>query len=154
MPTARHPFGKALAPFDLRVTWCRALLEPFGGRADVCTIENERPEVSYTIDTLEALERRYPERSFSLVMGSDQRAERPRWRRFDEIERRFPIHWIGRAGHDPLSTELVLPDMSSTAIRRRLAAGLPVGAWLPKRVREAIRVSGYRFEEDELPGHE
>lgn len=146
LPCADHPLAKKLAPFELRATWCRALLAPFGTRAAVCEIERELPAPSYTIDTLAALRERHPDIEFSLILGTDIRAERARWKRFDELERRFAIHWIGRQGHDAEGQGLVLPDISSHEVRRRLAAGEDLRAFVPQRVLRAIRQSAHRFE--------
>lgn len=42
-------------------------------RMQVCDIEFSLPKPSATIHTLQALSARYPQRSFSLLIGSDQR---------------------------------------------------------------------------------
>lgn len=147
VPTFRHAFDKRLTDFGTRLLWCRALIVPFGERVRICEVERELGTESRTIDTLDELTRRHPDRSFSLILGTDIRAERSRWKAFDELERRFPIHWIGRVGHstEP-GDELILPDISSTEVRRRLAAGLPLERLIPARVIEAIRQSGHPWQ--------
>ena len=111
-----------------------------------CDIELKRQGPSYTIDTLAALRQRHPDIEFSLILGTDIRAERTRWKRFEEIERDYSIHWIGRLGHDPEGQGLILPDISSREVRRRLAAGEDVSAFVPQRVLTLVRQSGYLFE--------
>ena len=145
LPVADHPFAKALAPFELRCAWCEALLAPLGPRAEVCRIERELPAPSYTLDTLTALGTRYPKTQFSLIFGTDIRAESARWKHFAQIERDYPIHWIGRLGHGEEGQGLILPDISSKEVRRRLSAALDASELVPRRVLAAIQESGYRF---------
>jgi nicotinate-nucleotide adenylyltransferase len=146
VPTYAHAFGKMLAPFDLRVDWCRTLVEPLGSRASVCQIECELGGESRTIDTMNALVRRHPNLEFSLVMGSDIRTERNEWKRFDELEARFDIHWIGRVGHQTSESDIIImPDISSSTIRLRLSQNLPVDNLVPSRVLSAIKNSGYKW---------
>ena len=48
-------------------------------------IELNMPEPHYTIRTLDALKRREPENSFTLVMGADNLADIRRWRDYSRI---------------------------------------------------------------------
>ncbi len=52
----------------------------------------------YTIDTLKALTRRFPNVRFVWLMGSDNLAQFARWRRWQEIARLVPIAVIRRPG--------------------------------------------------------
>jgi len=54
----------------------------------------------YTIDTLRALIRRYPNRRFIWVMGADNLAQLPRWRDWRGIARLMPIAVIARPGYN------------------------------------------------------
>lgn len=53
----------------------------------------------YTIDTLRALVRRYPDRQFIWIMGSDNLAQFHRWKDWREIARIMPIAVIARPGY-------------------------------------------------------
>jgi len=54
----------------------------------------------YTIDTLEALQSRYPKREFVWLMGSDNLVTFHRWKAWRRIARRLPIAVIARPGYE------------------------------------------------------
>ena len=54
----------------------------------------------FTIDTLRALLRRYPERRFVWLMGSDNLAQFHRWKDWRAIAAAMPIAVIARPGYD------------------------------------------------------
>lgn len=54
----------------------------------------------YTVDTLEKLVRRYPNRRFIWLMGSDNLAQLHRWKDWRRIARTMPIAVIARPGYD------------------------------------------------------
>lgn len=145
MPCHRHAFSKDLAPYEFRRAWCEALAEPFGKAVRITDIERELGGESRTIDTLAALTGRHPDHSFRVVLGSDIRAEREKWKQFDEIERRYGVLWIGREGHDPEPGEILLPDISSRQVRSLLARGLKADHLVPRRVLRRIIQSGWTF---------
>ena len=55
---------------------------------------------SYTIDTIRALQRRYPDRQFIWLMGADNLVQFHRWQNWHEIFRKIPIVIFTRAPHD------------------------------------------------------
>lgn len=54
----------------------------------------------YTIDTLRALVRRYPQRRFVWLMGADNLAQFHRWRDWRGIARAVPIAVLARPGYE------------------------------------------------------
>lgn len=54
----------------------------------------------YTVDTLQALTRRYPQRRFIWLMGSDNLAQFHRWKHWRSIARIMPIAVIARPGYE------------------------------------------------------
>jgi nicotinate-nucleotide adenylyltransferase len=54
----------------------------------------------YTVDTLDALQKRYPKRDFIWLMGSDNLAQFHRWKDWRKIARTMPIAVIARPGYD------------------------------------------------------
>lgn len=146
VPTYQHAFGKGLAPFEDRARMCELAAEVFGGRVEVSRIEEEIGGESRTLTTLEELERRMPEARFRLVVGSDILAERDAWHGWEEVERRAPPLVIARAGHPaPPGEELegpVLPEISATEIRERLARGESALSLLPRAVMDYIAERG------------
>jgi nicotinate-nucleotide adenylyltransferase len=135
VPTWRHAFDKALAPFADRLEMCRLAMVPLGPRVQVSSIEEELGgQSSRTIVTLEALAARRPDATFRLIIGADILPEREKWWRWSDIERLAPPIVIGRAGHPGGEETIELPPVSSTEIRARLADGRPVSALVPRAV--------------------
>ena len=100
----------------------------FAGEPDtqVSRIELERPGPSYTVDTLEQLAA--PDVELFLVMGADQLAAIEHWHRPDRVRELATLAVAGRPGVEPpAAADVVLTspllDVSSTEIRRRIAAG-------------------------------
>jgi len=52
----------------------------------------------YTIDTVTALQKRFPRVDFVWLMGSDNLEQFSRWRRWQDIARRIPIAVVRRPG--------------------------------------------------------
>jgi len=76
----------------------------------------------YTVDTLRALQRRYPKRRFIWLMGSDNLAQFHRWRDWRRIARAMPIAVIARPGYD--GAAVASPAMAWLGRFRRLPAAL------------------------------
>ncbi len=134
VPSYRHPFDKPLAPFEERVAWCRAMAADVGGSVRVSTVERRLPTPSYTIDVLRALARESPALRLRLVVGADTLRQVHLWKDWAAIEREFAPLVVGRAGFPPRPDAPTFPDVSSTEVRRRLAAGEPVDHLLTRSV--------------------
>ncbi|MBW7460576.1 nicotinate (nicotinamide) nucleotide adenylyltransferase, partial [Paenibacillus sepulcri] len=61
-------------------------------------IELERGGTSYTIDTVEALLEQNPERSFSIIIGSDRINDLPSWHRAKELAELVTFIGVERPG--------------------------------------------------------
>ncbi len=88
LPSFRHPFGKALAPFEDRVRMCELAVAAIRG-AHVCTAEAELaddPLVGKTARTLEHLVAKHPAHRFALVVGADILPETDKWYRWDRVK--------------------------------------------------------------------
>ncbi|MFO1243275.1 MAG: nicotinate-nucleotide adenylyltransferase [Rickettsiales bacterium] len=59
-----------------------------------------RHDTFYTVDTIRALQQRYPDRQFIWLMGADNLAQFHRWKRWLEIAYKIPIVIFTRAPHD------------------------------------------------------
>jgi nicotinate-nucleotide adenylyltransferase len=123
-------------------------------------LELERAGASYTIDTLRELRERDPATELTLLVGAGQYREFDTWREPEEIRRLARLAVLARDGRPgpgalerqaatglPATTELepgVLSlavtrvDISSTAIRRRVAAGLSIRYLVPEAVERFI----------------
>ena len=127
---------------------------------ELCPIEMERPGPSYTIDSVDELERLYPgDTTLYLVMAADSLAQIDTWREPDRLLER--IEWIvGPRPGDPLPNREALvarfgdrasrihlldgPSLgvSSTALRQRVADGHPIRYLVPRGVEEIIAERG------------
>ncbi len=86
-----------MAPLAARLAAARK--QARGTRIRATAIERELGTV-YTLDTLRALERRYPKLRFVWLMGGDNLAQFHRWRAWRRIARTMPIAVIARPGYD------------------------------------------------------
>lgn len=145
VPTWQHAFGKSLAPFEDRVAMAALVARALGPRAEVSRVEEavaaEQGGESRTIHTLAYLARTRPDLRFRLIIGADILAETAAWLRWDDVVRLAPPIVIGRGGVDAPAgahvSEVAMPMVSSTEIRRRLAHGQDARDLLP------AAVSGY-----------
>jgi len=144
LPSFRHPFGKALAPFEDRVRMCELAIRPLRGAA-VCTAEAELaddPLVGKTARTLEHLREKHPSYDFALVLGADVLPETDKWYRWDRVKALARIVIVGREGYPPVPGAPSLPAISSTEIRARLARGEDVSGLVPRKVIEYAAEKG------------
>ncbi len=149
MPAVRHPFGKQLAPFEDRVALCEALVETLEG-AGVTRVEAEDGLDGRTIHTVQRLLSHYPDHQFSLMVGADIVGDWHKWFEFERLAQLARPIVLGRTGYrterpasGPLQDalflwETLMPEVSSTEIRRRLAAGLSVNHLVPRAVLREI----------------
>jgi nicotinate-nucleotide adenylyltransferase len=137
----------------------------------VSSIELDRGGVSYTVDTLREIRRRHPQADLFLLMGADSLQDLPVWREPEEICRLAIPVAVRRAGAaepdfalltgivdaDRLreirehQAELPLMGLSSSDIRRRVAAGSSIRFQTPRAVEKYIENHGlYRHSSGEL----
>ena len=104
VPTYKHPFAKALAPFEDRLRMCELAMGCMA-RVVVSRVEEEIGGESRTLRTLEHLVSTHPDWSLRLAVGADILAEAPRWYGFSPrsaspSQPSAPRYraWSGRAG--------------------------------------------------------
>lgn len=107
------------------------------------------PRPSYTIDTLNALQAKFPDDEFYLIIGADNWEVFDKWRNSDEILAKYHVLVYPRLGHEvnipaELGERVQLVDapiieLSSTEIRNRLAHGKNVRYYVPDEVFNYIR---------------
>jgi nicotinate-nucleotide adenylyltransferase len=144
VPTYRHPFAKALAPYEDRVEMCARSMG-WLPRVEVSRVEEELGGESRTLRTLEHLQATHPEWSMRLLMGADLLLEAPRWFRFDAITAIAKPLVVGRVGIEaPGAPPAVLPAISSTDVRAKVAAGKwdELAHLVPRDVIALIRARG------------
>ena len=144
VPAFEHAFGKPLAAFDDRLAMCELAAAALGPRARVSDVERNIGGRSLTLRTVRRLAELHPDHAFSLVIGSDLAGDVASWYRGDELARTIPFVVVGRPGGvaGAASAPVVMPDVSSTAVRAALAAGKPVDALVPRAVLDYIMRKG------------
>jgi nicotinate-nucleotide adenylyltransferase len=119
-------------------------------------IEIDREGPSYTADTLRELHAADGDDELFLILGGDQAAALPEWREPEQVLELAEVavvertNWsrnaIGiKVGRLPGAERIRYLDMpiiqvSSSAIRRRIAAGVPIRYLVPERVANRIGV--------------
>lgn len=141
VPCFSHAFDKGMAPFTERVAMCRLAFGDIDARVRISLIESELPTPSFTVDTLEALQERNPDWRMRLVAGSDIPLETDRWKDFDRVTRLAPPIFVNRGIAD-IPDAPVFPRVSSTTVRRRLAAGLSCVDLVGPAISDFIRAHG------------
>ena len=111
---------------------------------ETSAFEFTMPKPSYTIDTLNALQAKFPDDEFYLVIGADNWVVFDRWRNNKEILAKYHLLVYPRLGFDveipeELRDRVTLVDapiieLSSTMVRERLAKGLSVRYYVPDEV--------------------
>jgi nicotinate-nucleotide adenylyltransferase len=138
VPCFKHPFDKALEPFEDRLEMCVRAAAALGPRARVSEIERELGGESRTLRTVKALKQKHPEHSFSLVIGADLEAEVSSWYGAEELRRLIDFIVVGRGGFSGGSGP-AMPEVSSSEVRERLRTGAPVDALVSRSVLDYIR---------------
>ena len=146
------PAGSLLSD-HIRLELLQAALQGETGRT-ACDYELHLPLPSYTWQTLQQLEQDYPQHQFTLLIGADTWVIFHKWFRSDDILRRYPIAIYPRPGIELESSQLparvrlidaTLLDISSTAIRQRIALGQSISGMVAPAVEQLIeRYSLYR----------
>ena len=142
------------APAALRLKMLRAAVDGMA-RLRVDDLELRRGGISYTIDTLRALEDSHRASPVALLVGADAARRIGAWHRAEELMLEHSFVIVNRTGEPPLSeAELVSlgyparrttvlhvdsPPISASDIRSRVAAGETVAHLVPAAVAEIIQ---------------
>jgi nicotinate-nucleotide adenylyltransferase len=138
---------------DARVELCR-LAVAGDERFEVSTLEVDRGGASYTIDTLRELHASAPEHELTFIVGGDMAYSLPSWREpaavlqlarlavaeREELRRHDIAARLASLSPPERIRFFDMPrmDLSSSAIRRRAAAGRPIRYLVPDAVATAI----------------
>ena len=133
---------------------------------ELCREEVDREGVIYTVDTLTIFHERMPDCRFFYLIGADTLRTLHTWRRPEDVIRlctllvaarpgeaaedlpRLMAHWRG-LGADVQLLPAECIDVSSTEIRRRIAAGLSLEGLVPPKVEAYISThSLYQINEE------
>jgi nicotinate-nucleotide adenylyltransferase len=112
-------------------------------------IELRRHGVTFTLDTVRVLAAAEPATDWFLILGQDQYATLHTWRDWRELVKRVTLAIANRpdagpsvnahiAGVPHQMVTLPMMDVSSTEVRRRVAAGEPIAGLVPEAVASYI----------------
>ena len=147
---ARDPWqksGQVCAPAELRYEMLVAAIDGTEG-LEPSRIELEREGPTYTIDTVEELSA--PDRELFLVLGSDVAAGISSWHRVDDLRElvtlaivdRDPAPFPAPDGWRVARVRVPRLELSSTDLRRRIAAGEPVEFLVPTPAARILHAHG------------
>jgi nicotinate-nucleotide adenylyltransferase len=106
-------------------------------------VEFALPKPSYTIDTLTYLQEKYPNKTFSLIMGADNISTIDKWKNYELLLSNYKIYVYKRPGYELGAfalypnvsiIEAPLLDISATFIRESLKNGKSIQYLVPDKV--------------------
>jgi len=110
-------------------------------------IEFKLPKPSYTIDTLAYMQEEYPQHQFSLIMGSDNIFDLPKWKNYELLIENYQLIVYPRPGFVPTPemlhphmklTEAPMMNISSTFIRKAIKDGKNMCHFVPSKAWQYI----------------
>ncbi len=136
LPVAEHAYHKNLGPWAERWALSHAAFDRLGF-VRVRDDEQRNPG-GYTFNLISTLRAAQPGWRWSLVGGSDTAADMGHWYRGAELRDLVEIIAVPRRGFDDDDAHAPLPELSSTSLRARLAAGQSWRQLVPPAVAELI----------------
>jgi nicotinate-nucleotide adenylyltransferase len=153
VPAGQNPFKKAgtEAPASDRLEMLR-LATGSDPRLSIWEGELGRKGPSYTLHSVEHIERVYPNSHLFWIIGSDQLAKLDQWHGIERLVNKIGFILVQRPGHSftwpPVPGLRVYPvrnlpvDVSATEIRRQARLGRPLSGWVPPDVETYICRAG------------
>ena len=114
IPCLEHPFDKALVPFEHCFKMCGLAFEEFGDKIGVKDVEKKLGGKSYTLRTVEHLQKEFPEIDFVLIVGEDAAKESATWKSIEVLKKKIPWLIVSRGPQSPIL------NVSATEIRQAL----------------------------------
>jgi nicotinate-nucleotide adenylyltransferase len=138
-PHKRAPFASA----ETRLSMLQAAVEGETG-LEVDDCELRRPPPSYTIDTIEQIQKREANAEIHYLIGEDNLSGLGNWRRFDRLQKMVRFVVLDRTGAEathgyPIVARKI--DISATDIRKRVASGRSIRYLVPAKVEAIIRAN-------------
>jgi len=146
----QNPFKSknGLIDFNHRLNMVKIAFSGLGLPVVVSDIENTLPQPSYTINTLNTLAEKYPDKKWSLLIGSDNLPNFHLWKDSRKILEQYRLLVYPRLGfddaelykrHNAVKLDAPIMEISSTFIRQYISKGHNLKALLPNGVFEYIR---------------
>ncbi len=143
VPATISPLKKTapVASGEVRLAMLRAATKD-DPMFEVNECELRRPPPSYTINTVEEIQRREHDAVIYCLIGEDNVEQLPQWRRFGELEKMVRFVVLDRSGKQPTHAYPLIHrriDISATEIRRRVAQNESIRYLVPESVEEIIK---------------
>jgi nicotinate-nucleotide adenylyltransferase len=160
-----HKSAEGMLPAEARLEMASLAASLHEG-IEASDIELHREGPSYTADTLRELKLLYPGAELFCAVGADMLLDIPNWKRPEELlksalfigamrkdDREYDLLAACRMLRQRYGAEVVLsrfegPEISSTAIRKRIYDAKPVRELIPENVERHIYENGYYMPED------
>lgn len=139
--------GRVLAPAEIRFEMVAAAIDGVDG-LEASRLEIDRPGPTYTVDTVEQVRGDMPGTDVFLIVGSDVAASMDTWHRVDDLRALVALALVDREDAAPTAAppgwrcvRVHMPrlDVSSTDLRRRVAAGESVDFLVPPPAARVLR---------------
>jgi nicotinate-nucleotide adenylyltransferase len=152
-----HKQNRSVTPADDRVRMVELAIAG-NSRFDLSTVELEREGLSYTLDTMRELRRRYaPETRLVFLTGCDSLPALHTWHQPHELLAEFEVAVLDRPGPSPVDWTAVerhfpgirdrvsvvpipLLQISAEDVRRRVREGAPIRYYVPAAVEDYIEI--------------
>ncbi|MGO1401965.1 MAG: nicotinate-nucleotide adenylyltransferase [Flaviflexus sp.] len=153
VPTGEQPYkqDRDVSPAENRYLMT-VIATASNSRFSVSRVDIDRPGLTFTIDTLRDLREIYPDDEFFFITGADVLPQILEWKDSDELWELAHFVGVNRPGHSLVTDGLPLDDVtvlevpamsiSSTDVRRRENAGIPIWYLVPDGVVQYIRKYG------------
>lgn len=164
VPAARQPLKGAeqTAP-EHRLAMTRACFDGLAG-IEVDPVEITRGGLSYMVDTVDDVRRRWPDADIHLLIGSDVVPTLPRWREPDRLlgmvrlvvlyrqaDGAVPAPQEIHGARSAISLATRRVDVSSTEVRARVRDGRSIRGFVPEAVATYIASTGLYLEKSRMP---
>jgi nicotinate-nucleotide adenylyltransferase len=142
--------GRVNATAEDRLEMVAAAIEG-SERLEPSRLEIDRDGPTFTIDTVETLQREMPECELFLIVGSDVAASLESWHRVEALRAAVTLAIVDREDAAPtvpprgwrcVRVHMPRLDVSSTDLRRRIAAGESVDFLVPPPAARVMRARG------------
>ncbi len=132
IPCYLHPSDKSLVAFEHRCEMCTLAFADLGKRVKVLDLEKKLGGKSYTIRTVETLQKKHPDCEFLLILGEDAAKEAKTWHRHGDLRKIISWLVVPRGPHS------MVPDVSASKSREALQNGGTTEVLIPEKVLEYL----------------
>ncbi|NMC36112.1 nicotinate (nicotinamide) nucleotide adenylyltransferase [Candidatus Beckwithbacteria bacterium] len=126
VPCAKHPFAKNLLASKDRLAMLK-LIQTTNTKVEDCELNSTGP--SYSIITLQCLQKKYPQYQFSWLIGSDQLADFTKWKDYQTLLKNWSVYVYPRY-NCPIKP--LLPNM-------KVIANVPTIKYKSSQIRSLIK---------------